>query len=336
MNATLRRILVAVEHTDRMPTGLIHKAALLAQGSGALIELFHAVGGAESQPPSGRLSKTELVEWRAEVVSFRLHRLRQFARSRTLRGVSVKCTVVCDEPASQAIVRQALATHADLVLAGTHRHSIGARIAAPSIDWELIRQCPVPLLIVKSGRSYRHAAVVTAVDPFHANDKPASLDLSLLKVARRLARLFDSDLHIFHAYMPLIPAQTLPIATGAPFISMPPQLQRLHQAQVVRKVDRLAHQVRIPKAHRHVEVGHTTPELAVLLKQLNAGVLVMGAVSRSGLQRLLIGNTAERVLDAVPCDVLVVKPARFRSKLLAHRPATRAHAATSISVVHAL
>lgn len=36
--------------------------------------------------------------------------------------------------------------------------------------------------------------------------------------------------------------------------------------------------------------------------------MVMGAVSRSRLDRLLVGNTAERVMDNLECDVLVVKP----------------------------
>jgi universal stress protein E len=335
MNAKLRRILVAVEHTDRMPVALIHKAALLAQVSGARIELFHAIVGADSQPPSDRLSKTALAEWKQEVVAFRLRRLERFALSRTLDGISVRCTVAWDRSASQAIVRQALAMHADLVLAGTHRHSIGARIATRSIDWELIRQCPIPLLIVKSGRGYRHAAVVAAVDPFHDNDKLAGLDRSLLETGGRLARLFDSELHVFHAYMPLVPVQTLPIATGAPFIMMPSELQRSHQDEVMRAVDGLADQARIPKAHRHVEVGHVVGELGALLKQVHAGVLVMGAVSRSGLQRLLIGNTAERVLDGVPCDVLVVKPVRFKSQVLPGRAARHAREAATPVVVHA-
>jgi hypothetical protein len=31
------------------------------------------------------------------------------------------------------------------------------------------------------------------------------------------------------------------------------------------------------------------------------------------LKRLVIGNIAEQVLDALPCDVLVIKPASFKS-----------------------
>jgi universal stress protein E len=50
-----------------------------------------------------------------------------------------------------------------------------------------------------------------------------------------------------------------------------------------------------------------------------ADIVVMGALARSGLKRLLIGNTAERMLDRLNCDVLIVKPREFRSPV-ARRP----------------
>ena len=39
----------------------------------------------------------------------------------------------------------------------------------------------------------------------------------------------------------------------------------------------------------------------------HADILVMGSIARSSLKRALIGSTAERVLETLPCDVLVVK-----------------------------
>ena len=48
-------------------------------------------------------------------------------------------------------------------------------------------------------------------------------------------------------------------------------------------------------------------------RSIRAQIVVMGAMSRSGLKRVFIGNTAERVLHDLPCDVLVVKPPRFKS-----------------------
>jgi len=60
-------------------------------------------------------------------------------------------------------------------------------------------------------------------------------------------------------------------------------------------------------------MGIVQDELAAVMRRLHAGVVVMGALSRAGLKRLFVGNTAERTLDWLTCDVLVVKPRNFRS-----------------------
>ena len=44
-------------------------------------------------------------------------------------------------------------------------------------------------------------------------------------------------------------------------------------------------------------------------------IAVMGTLSRSGIDGLLIGNTAERILRQVDCSVLAVKPEGFRTPL---------------------
>jgi universal stress protein E len=52
-----------------------------------------------------------------------------------------------------------------------------------------------------------------------------------------------------------------------------------------------------------------------LTDQLRADAVVMGAVSRSGLKGLFIGNTAEDVLDRLHCDLVIVKPEGFAAIL---------------------
>lgn len=48
--------------------------------------------------------------------------------------------------------------------------------------------------------------------------------------------------------------------------------------------------------------------------QLNAAAHGDGTVARTGLSGALIGNTAEIILDALECDVLVLKP----DEIIAH------------------
>jgi universal stress protein E len=65
----------------------------------------------------------------------------------------------------------------------------------------------------------------------------------------------------------------------------------------------------------HLEQGAANEVLPRLADSLGAALLVMGAVSRGRLQEVFLGSTAERVLDRIGCDVLVIKPADFAEKL---------------------
>lgn len=47
--------------------------------------------------------------------------------------------------------------------------------------------------------------------------------------------------------------------------------------------------------------------------ELNGAILVMGTVGRTGIPGLVIGNTAEAILNQVHCSILAVKPPDFVS-----------------------
>jgi universal stress protein E len=59
--------------------------------------------------------------------------------------------------------------------------------------------------------------------------------------------------------------------------------------------------------------GGTRQQLLDLTDKLRADAVVMGAISRSGLKGLFLGNTAEDVLDRLHCDLVIVKPAGFKA-----------------------
>jgi universal stress protein E len=59
----------------------------------------------------------------------------------------------------------------------------------------------------------------------------------------------------------------------------------------------------------------------------------MGAVSRSALERVFVGSTAELVLDRLGCDVLIVKPAGFKPPIWAETPSGYARPDDSIVVL---
>lgn len=320
MAKQIRRILVAVGDVRHVPKNELGKAAALARSSGASLELFHAIMEADPGRSYPETATARVVaQQRIRAAARQEQRLHQMARGPAFRGLKVSCTASWDFPPHEAIIRRAHATKADLVVAASRHHRFGARLFLTNHDWELIRQCPVPVLLVKSRRPYKNLVVMAAVDPFHAHARPADLDTRLIDTGTRIAKLLRGSLHIFHAYMPLLSVEPMP---GAPPVMLPPDAEKAHSEVITRTVEDLAATTGVPTRRCHVHMGGVSAELAAAVQRIGAQLVVMGAVSRSALARLFIGSAAERVLDRLTCDVLVVKPRGFKPKISSRRAVT--------------
>jgi universal stress protein E len=312
--AEFRNVLVAIRDLEGRPTALLRKAAAISAPR-ARIELLHVMTGPVTVSISGIRQPREAVDRALQAATQRVsRRLERLARSPALRANRLSVHVTWDYPIGDAIVRRACKIGADLVVAGTEPHRVGARWLLANTDWELIREVPCPLLIVKRLGPYGRTPVLAAVDPFHANDKPARLDVLLLKAARSLAAALNADVHIFHAYAPL--AALLPASLLQPVpIPVSPAEDALYGRQVRRNFDALAARAAIPRANRHLRIGEVPAQLSNVVRETRAQIVVMGALSRSGIRRAFIGNTAERVLDRLGADLLVVKPRGFKTRV---------------------
>jgi nucleotide-binding universal stress UspA family protein len=47
--------------------------------------------------------------------------------------------------------------------------------------------------------------------------------------------------------------------------------------------------------------------------ELQADLFVVGAVARTGISGVIIGNTAEAILNQLTCSVLAIKPPGFNT-----------------------
>ena len=215
-----------------------------------------------------------------------------------------------DYPVHESIVREVMREDIDLLVIESHRHGAAARLVLTNTDWQLIRLCPCPVLLVKSNRSYERARVLVSVDPMHAHAKPAALDARLLATGSALAETFAGKLHAAHFYM-----LTTPLATGFMVepLPLPAEIAEQHARDVRKAFDELTARYELGTRRAHLRTGIPVDELPDLASEIDAPLVVMGAVSRSGLKRLFIGHTAERVIDRLKCDVLIVKPEGFKT-----------------------
>jgi universal stress protein E len=313
MATQIRHILVAIGDVQRPPRSVVRKAGVLARAAGATIELFHAID--EPDPERSfpeTATRDEVEQHRAAIVDKHQRRLERLAHDPSLSGVSVRCSASWDYPPHAAVIRRALTARSDLVIAATRGHRFGTRLLLRNTDWELIRHCPVPLLIVKSPRAYRRPLVLAAVDPFHAHARPADLDARLLETGGAMARLLHGSLQVFHAYRPLVTVQPV-VAAAAPLVMLPLEAEDAHAQHVMHVIGELADEAGISRRRCHIRMGEVADELNAFARRTGTAIVVMGAVSRSAIKRFFIGNAAERTLDRLNCDVLVVKPHGFRS-----------------------
>lgn len=307
---SIRRILVAVKDPSARSLPAVVKALQLARAFGAELELFHALDSTlyvnMLEMAEGRLRRSEDDE-RSQFVQ----RLERIAARARLHGIRVSVMVEWDYPAYEAIVRRSSRTGADLIVADRHA---GRHIAAGWLglaDWELLRLSPVPVLLVKGRRPYRHPTVLAAVDPGQAFSKPAALDPEILRLAGAFSSALRGKLHAIHAYAPVI--ATLAVTSAGELT----RVAESERARVSRRFDQLlqVQATHIPLAQRYLVGGDPSEVIRTTAGRLGTDLVVIGAISRSGLKRLVIGNTAERLLDRLPCDLLVVKPVGFVNRV---------------------
>lgn len=289
---SLRHILVAIKVPRGRSQLALRKAAQLATASGARLTLFHALTTPlylDAYGQAGQSLQQMQKQWRERVLA-QLEKL-----AAPLRGTGIKVDVQArwDFPAYEAVIREAQRSRADLIAAERHatRHLLPALLRFN--DWELLRRSPVPVLLIKRGGRWHKPAVLAAIDPMHSFAKPAKLDAAILSAAGLLAGSLGGKLHVAHAWA-----------------------RREARSAFKLEVDKAG----LTGAKRHFVEGHPVDVILKLARRQRAGLVVMGAISRSGLQRLVLGNVAEQVLDSLPCDVLVVKPASFQARV---RPNSR-------------
>ncbi len=228
-------------------------------------------------------------------------------------GLVVNTTSTWDHPLYEGIVRHAIACDADIVFKDTHHHSAVSRALLTNTDWNLIRICPVPLWLVKPQDISDKPTFVAAIDPLHEHDKPAALDDEILVITKALADASDAEVHAFHAYDPRITVATATanayIPVSLPFDEIEKQMHEQHE----KRFNEVVNFHDIDAKRSHLVAGVTHEELPEVSKSVGADLVVMGAVSRNRWKRLFIGATAERTLEHLPCDLLIVKPDWFQT-----------------------
>ena len=307
----IHRILVAIKDLRATEFPAIGKAAQLAYALDAEVCLFHGIPEPVYLDVLA-LDGRSLGQLERQNTAADLQRLESLARPLRHRGIKVTTVVEWDYPAPDAVIRAATRFEADLIVAECPRAAHAMSWFLHYTDWELLRHSALPVLLVKNRRPYRRSNVLAAVDPTHACAKPANLDDEILCYGSTIAAALRGALHAVHACHP-VPVGITPAEFAAPGSLVSAQAAAVTRAHAV--LDPKLSAIGMDEARRHISAGFAIDAIQSVAREIDAEIVVMGAVSRSGLKRLVIGNTAERVLDRLACDALIVKPRQFSNRI---------------------
>ncbi len=226
-----------------------------------------------------------------------------------------------------AVIRQVLKENHDLVIKSPEAPDWLNQFFS-SDDMHLFRKCPCPVWIIKSQEKNNYQRILAAVDvdDVLTPEKKASqssLNQQTINMACSLALSDFAELHVVHVWHALGES-----AMRGAFLDMPEQnvTDYVEQIRLQREasLDKLMKNIFSQfeqdsidyiKPKIHLVKGWARKEIPALVKRINADLVVMGTVARTGIHGLLIGNTAETILNQIECSVLAIKPPGFESPI---------------------
>lgn len=203
-----------------------------------------------------------------------------------------------EESPPETIVAYAEEHEVDLVVAGTHGRRGLQRLLIGSVAEEVLRTAPCPVLTVRGEEDVAPAwAVRNILVPIDFSD--ASLEA--LRHAKELALTYGAQITLLHAVEEVV----YPSAYGVEPANLP-------GPQVINRVEKnLADLARTEVGYEHVvvqaNVGYAPSTILDYAEGNEMDLIVIATHGRTGLERMLLGSVAERVVRRAPAPVFVVK-----------------------------
>ena len=316
-----KNILYVVESPEACKPSL-ERAITLAENNQArlmVVDVIDRITAGIELPEGGPIS-TDL---QAAMVSEHGHRLESLIAP-YLKRLEIKTRVLTGVPFLE-IIREVMRNGHDLVIKIPESQNWLGQLYG-SDDMHLLRKCPCPVWLIKAGvtTSFRRILATVDVDDTYPPAKLKSqqaLNQQILEMAVSLALSDSAELHIMHAWEPIGESamRGMFMSTSEEKITTyVEQVKQRHAAGLDALLQELTSKLGkktldYVKPQSHLVKGSARKEIPALARQIEADLVVMGTVARTGVPGFIIGNTAETILNQIDCSVLAVKPPGFQT-----------------------
>ncbi len=169
-----------------------------------------------------------------------------------------------------------------------------------STDWQLLRECPHPVLIVADKKWHKTKPVLATVDLASRVPEKVALNHAVIAKAKLYAAALETQLLIVTAIeVPTLLAD-LDLIDPAAYVGE-------IKAEIKPRIKRYAESHELPESLFRVRKGPIAKVISSDAAKHKAQLVIIGTVGRRGITARLLGNTAESVLRHLRTDVLAIK-----------------------------
>ena len=126
-----------------------------------------------------------------------------------------------------------------------------------------------------------------------------------LKYAVTFAGLFNSELIVLHIVEPIV----YPADFSFGQVSIPAMEEEIRKHSEEQLNDLVAKEIPANiKVTSIIRIGKPFSEIVEVAKSENADLIVISSHGRTGMDHVLFGSTADKVVRKAPCPVLTIRP----------------------------
>ncbi len=218
------------------------------------------------------------------------------------------------------IIREVLRSGNDLLIKTAEARDWQNRLFG-SDDMHLLRKCPCPVWIMLPEEKPNYRRIIAAVDfePGLETAEADALNRLILELASSMALSDFAELHVIHAWESVTENMVRVFSSDLSEAQIAASMEREqhdHQARLESLTGSLRNWIGVEaydylSPRLYLRQGNARREIPALAREIDADLIVMGTVARTGLSGFFMGNTAETILNQIGCSVLAIKPPGF-------------------------
>jgi len=292
-------ILLASDSLAGMDIAL-EKAAMVEHYTGAVVSVVEVTYDSIAEESAEVVTAEQQSQLIEALKAAERNGLRTLTKPFAERIANLETRVLWNKNAAAGVLQAQAEAAADLIIKPVSRHGgISDYIHTP-LDWSLMRTAPCAVLVSREPDWSQPERVLAAVDV--ADEQHEDLTREILQTAATLTNVLGTELHLVCAY-PSLGQSVNDLQIAMDYEGIKEDMRENRRARLQRWIDELALQV----AECHVLEGKPATVIPDLANGLPATLTVVGTAARTGLKKILLGNTAEDIIGRLHGDIVTVR-----------------------------